>query len=32
MLLPANAHMEAMEYAPERVAIQGVLVGQMRAY
>jgi hypothetical protein len=24
--------MEAMEYPPERVAIQGVLVGQMRAY
>lgn len=32
MLLPANAAMEAMEYAPERVDIQGVLVGQMRAY
>lgn len=32
LLHPANATMEPMRYAPERVAIQGVLVGQMRRY
>ncbi len=32
MLLPANSAMEPMVYAPERVQIQGVLVGQMRSY
>lgn len=32
VLLPANPRMAALEYPPERVAIQGVLVGQMRAY
>lgn len=32
MLLPANSSMEPMVYAPERVQIQGVLVGQMRSY
>jgi repressor LexA len=32
LLHPANAAMEPMRYAPERVAIQGVLVGQMRRY
>lgn len=31
-LLPANAKMKAMRYAPKRVQIQGVLVGQMRSY
>lgn len=32
VLHPANAHMESMEYPAERVRIQGILVGQMRAY
>ncbi|MGE0080641.1 MAG: transcriptional repressor LexA [Thiohalomonadaceae bacterium] len=32
LLHPANAAMEPMRYAPERVKIQGVLVGQMRRY
>lgn len=32
VLFPANSNMAAMSYAPERVQIQGVLVGQMRAY
>ena len=32
MLLPANSSMEPMVYSPERVQIQGVLVGQMRSY
>ena len=32
VLHPANGTMEPMVYAPDRVAIQGVLVGQMRAY
>jgi repressor LexA len=32
MLLPANSAMEPMVYSPERVQIQGVLVGQMRSY
>ncbi len=32
MLLPANSTMEPMVYSPERVQIQGVLVGQMRSY
>jgi repressor LexA len=32
VLSPANSSMEPMVYAPERVRIQGVLVGQMRAY
>ena len=32
MLLPANSTMEPMVYPPERVQIQGVLVGQMRSY
>jgi repressor LexA len=31
-LHPANAAMAPLRYAPERVAIQGVLVGQMRRY
>ncbi|MCH9674990.1 MAG: transcriptional repressor LexA [Gammaproteobacteria bacterium] len=31
-LIPANAQMTSMRYSPERVQIQGVLVGQMRAY
>jgi repressor LexA len=31
-LLPANANMSALSYRPEQVAIQGVLVGQMRSY
>ena len=32
VLYPANSNMAAMSYTPERVQIQGVLVGQMRAY
>jgi repressor LexA len=32
MLVPANAGMQAMVYRPEQVAIQGVVVGQMRSY
>jgi repressor LexA len=32
LLLPANAGMTALSYRPEQVAIQGVLVGQMRSY
>lgn len=32
ILHPANASMSAMEYAPEAVQIQGVLLGQMRSY
>ncbi len=32
LLLPANANMSAQSYHPEQVAIQGVLVGQMRSY
>ena len=31
-LLPANAELEPMSYLPERIQIQGVVVGQMRAY
>lgn len=32
VLCPANSTMEAMRFAPERVSIQGVVVGQMRRY
>jgi repressor LexA len=32
ILHPANATMKPMHYSPERVQIQGVLVGQMRSY
>lgn len=32
LLHPANATMEPFVYAPERVRIQGVVVGQMRSY
>jgi len=32
VLHPANVDLEAQYYAPERVRIQGVVVGQMRAY
>jgi repressor LexA len=32
ILHPANSAMEPMRYKPSRVQIQGVLVGQMRAY
>lgn len=32
LLLPANAALSPMRYAPERVRIQGVVVGQMRRY
>jgi repressor LexA len=32
MLYPENSTMEAMEFRPEEVQIQGVLVGQMRSY
>ncbi|MEM7250789.1 MAG: transcriptional repressor LexA [Pseudomonadota bacterium] len=31
-LLPANSTMRSMRYSPERVRIQGVVVGQMRMY
>lgn len=32
ILHPANSSLASMHYAPERVRIQGVVVGQMRAY
>ena len=32
VLCPANSGMEAMHFTPERVRIQGVVVGQMRQY
>ena len=32
VLHPANAALAPLEYSPERVQIQGVLVGQMRSY
>jgi repressor LexA len=32
VLHPANPALEPQRYAPERVQIQGVIVGQMRAY
>jgi repressor LexA len=32
VLHPANRAMKALEYPPDRVRVQGVLVGQMRAY
>jgi repressor LexA len=32
VLHPANAAMKPMTYPPDRVRIQGVLVGQMRRY
>ncbi|MFV1983511.1 MAG: transcriptional repressor LexA [Thiohalomonadales bacterium] len=32
LLIPANTSMSAMHYDAERIAIQGVLVGQMRNY
>ena len=32
ILHPANIAMEPMEFSPEQVQIQGVLVGQMRSY
>ncbi len=32
VLHPANGTMEPMRYAPDQVRIQGVVVGQMRAY
>jgi repressor LexA len=32
LLHPANAAMSPLRYPPDRVLIQGVLVGQMRAY
>ena len=32
ILHPANPELAPLRYAPERVRIQGVLVGQMRAY
>jgi len=32
LLCPDNSAMQAMEYQPDEVQIQGVLVGQMRAY
>ena len=31
-LLPANPDCAPMAYAPERIRIQGVVVGQMRRY
>ena len=32
VLYPSNSDMAAISYPPHRVSIQGVLVGQMRAY
>ena len=32
LLCPANSAMEPMRYPPERIQIQGVVVGQMRTY
>ncbi len=32
VLIPANSSMEPMYFAPDRVQIQGVVVGQMRSY
>ncbi|MCW5587976.1 MAG: transcriptional repressor LexA, partial [Chromatiales bacterium] len=32
VLHPANSSLAAMHYSPERVQVQGVLVGQMRRY
>ena len=32
VLVPANSAMAPMHYAPDRVLIQGVVVGQMRSY
>jgi len=32
LLIPANSTMAAMQFRPEQVEIQGVLVGQMRSY
>jgi repressor LexA len=32
ILCPANSQMEAMHFSPDRVRIQGVVVGQMRQY
>ena len=32
ILYPENGDMQATEYHPDQVRIQGVLVGQMRAY
>ncbi|MCB1922678.1 MAG: transcriptional repressor LexA [Gammaproteobacteria bacterium] len=32
VLHPANERLEAMHFSPERVQIQGILVGQMRRY
>ena len=31
-LFPANAALQPLRFAPQEVEIQGVLVGQMRAY
>ena len=31
-LWPANASLDVMRYSPERVQIQGCVVGQMRSY
>jgi len=32
LLIPENSHHSPMQFAPQRVRIQGVLVGQMRCY
>jgi len=32
LLHPENASMEPMEYSPDQIQIQGVVVGQMRSY
>jgi len=32
LLIPSNASLEPMCYSPERIQIQGVVVGQMRSY
>jgi repressor LexA len=32
LLIPENTTLSPMQYAPERVRIQGILVGQLRHY
>jgi repressor LexA len=32
LLMPENKFMETIAYEPERVQIQGVVVGQLRSY
>ena len=32
LLIPENTNLSPMQYSPERVRIQGILVGQLRHY